>query len=151
MSKAVIDTLRALFERDLNRLHEQIESYSSESNLWIADKEITNCAGNLALHLVGNLNTFIGAVIGNTGYIRKRDLEFSLKDVPRAELLAMIDETRTIVDSSLENMDPSLMNTEYPILVFKEPRTYQHFLIHLATHLGYHLGQVNYHRRLLDN
>lgn len=146
----IIESLRALFTRDLDRLIDEIEAYQTETNIWVVDQQISNCAGNLALHLVGNLNTFIGAVIGQTGYIRQRELEFSRKDVPKSELIDMISETKAIVDQSLQDMDPPLLNTEYPIMVFKEPQTYQHFLIHLTVHLGYHLGQINYHRRLLD-
>jgi len=147
----VLGTLRALFNRDLNRLINELESYTKEENLWRVDQQITNSAGNLALHLVGNLNTFIGGEIGKTGYIRKRELEFSSKDVPRAEIIRMVSETLAIVDKALEQMDPSLLNTEYPIAVFKDPLTYQFFLLHLSSHFTYHLGQVNYHRRLLDN
>lgn len=142
--------LISLFNRDLGRLIKEVESYKNEKNLWIEDGNISNCGGNLALHLVGNLKTFIGATIGNTGYVRQRELEFSQKDVPRDQLITMINETKAIVEKALSDMDSSLLDQEYPILVFKAPQTYQHFLVHLATHLGYHLGQVNYHRRLLD-
>jgi len=148
--KEIIGTLCALFNRDLNRLINELESYSKEENLWIVDQQITNTAGNLALHLVGNLNTFIAGAIGKSGYIRKRDEEFSLKDVPRAELIQMINDTKEAVDKALSEMDPTLLNEEYPIAVFKDPLTYQFFLLHLSSHFTYHLGQINYHRRLLD-
>lgn len=144
------DTLRVLFNRDLGRLITEIESYKKEENIWRVDHQIANSGGNLALHLVGNLQTYIGGVIGNSGYVRQREMEFSQKDVPRSELIQMIEKTQKIVDQTLRQMNPSLWDKEYPVLVFKEPQTYQHFLVHLATHLGYHLGQVNYHRRLLD-
>ena len=87
------ETLIALFKRDLNKLKAEIELYKSESNLWLLEKGINNTAGNLALHLIGNLNHFIGAVLGNTGYVRQRDLEFSLKDAPIIEILKQINET----------------------------------------------------------
>ena len=114
------------------------------------DHQISNSGGNLALHLVGNLNAFIAGEIGKSGYIRQRDQEFGLRDVPRSELLKMIEDTKLAVDSALEHMDPSLLEKEYPIVVFKEPISYLLFLMHLTTHLTYHLGQINYHRRLLD-
>ena len=147
----ITDTLRTLFIRDLNRLYKEVSSYTTEGNLWKIDHEITNSGGNLALHLVGNLNSFISDEIGGSGYVRERDKEFNLKDVPIVELLKMIEDTKDGVDTALEHMDPKLLEKEYPILVFKEPQTYQHFLMHLATHLTYHLGQINYHRRLMDN
>ncbi len=148
---SIINTLRTLFSRDLNRLADEVKQYSKDANLWKVDHQITNSGGNLALHLIGNLNAYIAANIGASGYERQRPLEFSQKDVPRAEILRMIEETQIAVDRTLENINPDLLNKEYPVLVFDEPQTYQHFLMHLATHLTYHLGQVNYHRRLLDH
>jgi uncharacterized damage-inducible protein DinB len=100
--------------------------------------------------LIGNLNAFIGAVIGKSNYVRNRELEFSRKDVPRSELLNQIEDTIITVESALENLTDEDLKAEYPILVFDEKTSTEYFLIHLATHLTYHLGQINYHRRLLD-
>ncbi|MGZ3777862.1 MAG: DinB family protein, partial [Mucilaginibacter sp.] len=97
-----------------------------------------------------NTNGFIGAQIGKTGYIRQRDLEFSLKDTPRAELIKKIEDTIVMVDSVLDTITAEQFETLYPIEVFGYPMSTEYFLVHLATHLGYHLGQINYHRRLLD-
>jgi uncharacterized damage-inducible protein DinB len=146
----MIQTLKSLFTRDLHRLKREIELYQSEANLWIADRGITNPAGNLCLHLVGNLNTYIGAVLGHTGYIRHRELEFSLRNVPRSELLQKVDETLQVVLYSLDQVREEQLQEEYPLLVFDEKTSTEYFLIHLTTHLTYHLGQINYHRRLLD-
>jgi len=147
MSKKV---LRALFSRDLGRLKKEIEAYQKEENIWKIDHEISNCGGNLCLHLIGNLKTFIGAELGKTGYIRQRDLEFSLKNVPREELIAQIEDTLRIVDQTLKNLDSEELEKEYPILVLPEKTSTGFFLPYLTTHLAYHLGQVNYHRRFLD-
>jgi hypothetical protein len=144
------ETLKSLFNRDLNKLKVEIESYQKESNIWLVAEGISNSAGNLSLHLVGNINGFIGAQMGKTGYIRQRDLEFSLKDVPRAELIQKIEETILVVDVVLDTITTKQFEALYPIEVFGHPMTTEYFLIHLATHLGYHLGQINYHRRLLD-
>ena len=146
----VTATLIALFTRDLSKLKKEIELYQSEKALWITDKGIANSAGNLCLHLIGNLNAFIGAVIGKSNYVRNRELEFSRKDVPRSELLNQIEDTIITVESALENLTDEDLKAEYPILVFDEKTSTEYFLIHLATHLTYHLGQINYHRRLLD-
>lgn len=145
------DTLQKLFKRDLEKLKLEISLYKDEKNLWVIDKNILNSAGNLCLHLVGNLNTYIGAEIGKTGYVRNRDLEFSQKDVPQQELIRMIEATISVVEDGLNKLNEDDLEKEYPLLVFKEKTTTGFFLIHLAVHLGYHLGQVNYHRRLLDN
>jgi uncharacterized damage-inducible protein DinB len=124
--------------------------YTKEENLWITEKNISNTAGNLCLHISGNLNHFIGKQLGGTDYIRDRALEFSAKNVAKASLLEGIEETIEMVEETFGKMDPSILNTTYPIEVFGEPVTTGYFLAHLATHLSYHLGQINYHRRLLD-
>jgi uncharacterized damage-inducible protein DinB len=146
----LIQSLKILFQRDLKKLKLEIESYQDEKKIWITDKRIPNSAGNLCLHLIGNLNSYIGAEFGKTGYVRNRELEFSQKDIPRIELIKKIDETIMIVANSLDKIKNEQLNEEYPILVFSEKTTTEYLLIHLATHLAYHLGQVNYHRRLLD-
>jgi uncharacterized damage-inducible protein DinB len=146
----VLKTLNTFFQRDLVQLAVEIDAYRNESNLWVVEKEITNCGGNLCLHLIGNLNAFIGAALGGSGYIRQRELEFSQKNVPKKELLRRIQETATILEQTLEQLKEEDLNKDYPLIVFKEKMTTGFFLMHLATHLTYHLGQINYHRRLLD-
>ncbi|MDI5897556.1 DUF1572 family protein [Flavobacterium yafengii] len=146
----LIESLKTLFNRDLIKLKNEIESYQNESDIWKIQKGIANSAGNLCLHLVGNLNTYIGAEFGKTGYIRNRPLEFSLKDIPRAELLSKIEETIVVVDNALNSISEVELKKEYPLLVFKDKTSTEFMLIHLTTHLAYHLGQINYHRRLLD-
>ncbi|WDF56206.1 DinB family protein [Mucilaginibacter sp. KACC 22063] len=145
------DTLKTLFIRDLEKLKEELELYSNEGNIWIVDKAIPNSAGNLTLHLVGNLNTYIGAVLGNTGYIRNRPEEFSLKYIPRQELISKLESTISMIGTVLSNITEEQITAEYPQLINDQKVSTEYFLTHLATHLSYHLGQVNYHRRLLDN
>jgi hypothetical protein len=146
-----IQALRTLFSRDLNKLKAEVNSYVNEDKLWIVSEGISNCGGNLCLHLIGNLNTFIGAELGNSGYIRQRKLEFSQKDVPKSTLILQIENTIRIVDNTLDKLSEEDLKKEYSIVVFKEKMTIGYFLMHLATHLTYHLGQINYHRRLLDH
>jgi Protein of unknown function (DUF1572) len=143
-------TLQTLYRRDLEKLRQEIEAYKSEENLWSIDKDVTNSAGNLTLHLIGNLNHFIGAEIGKSGYIRQRDLEFSTKNLPRNELFQIIDKTIIIVENAIDAMNEEDFAANYPINVFGNEMTTAWFLIHLSTHLAYHLGQINFHRRLLD-
>lgn len=146
-----IETLKVLFTRDLIRLRKEIELYNNENNLWRVEKNIANSAGNLCLHLIGNLNTYIGKEIGKKDYVRNRELEFSLKYVSRTELLDKIDEAIQMINKSLDKLDENTLKNEYPILVFEDKTSIEYMLIHLATHLSYHLGQINYHRRLIDN
>ncbi len=142
--------LVALYDRDLKNLKREIESYRSDSQIWKVSEGINNSGGNIFLHLMGNLNTFFGAVYGNTGYIRDRPSEFSSKDIPREKLLQMLDEIHPIVLSVLEKFPIEKLTDIYPIKIFEEEKTNGYIFIHLETHLAYHLGQVNYHRRLLE-
>lgn len=146
----ITESIQSLFARDLNKLRTEIDAYSDEKNIWKTDKNISNSAGNLCLHLVGNLSHFVGAILGKSGYVRTRELEFSLKDVPRAELIQQIESTTEIVNSSLGQLSAEEFMKEYPLEPFGYPMTTEYFLIHLFGHLSYHLGQINYHRRLLD-
>jgi uncharacterized damage-inducible protein DinB len=145
-----IETLKTLFNRDLNKLKLEIGSYQNESKIWSIDKNISNSAGNLCLHLIGNLNTYIGAQIGKTNYIRNRELEFSQKDIPQAVLIAKIESTIVVVNEALEQLTDQELKNEYPLLVFETKTSTEFLLIHLTTHLAYHLGQINYHRRLVN-
>lgn len=142
-------SIAKVMSRHLNQLKAEIDGYDSEADLWIKRGEIANTAGNLCLHICGNLQYFIGTNLGHTGYVRKRDEEFSKTNVPKKELLALIETTQKVVSNSLEELDESTLMENYPVQVFAEPMTTEYFLIHLTAHLSYHLGQINYHRRLL--
>jgi uncharacterized damage-inducible protein DinB len=144
----ITDTLQNLYERDLSKLKEEIGLYANEVDLWKTDGEITNSAGNLTLHLIGNLRHFFGAVLGDTGYVRDREKEFSDGGVSLEELLAGIDQAAADVNLTLGKLSAGDLAALYPIEVFGHPMTTEYFVIHLATHLNYHLGQINYHRRL---
>jgi len=144
------ESLQSLYTRDLNKLKLEIESYQNEESIWKTDKSISNSAGNLCLHLVGNLNHFIGAQLGNSGYIRNRELEFSLKNVPRAKLIEKVEDTLKAVTSTLDTLSSEDLKKDYPLEALGYTMTTEYFLIHLFGHLSYHLGQINYHRRLLD-
>jgi uncharacterized damage-inducible protein DinB len=146
----ITEVLNAIFKRELLKLKTEIESYHQESNLWRIEKSIANSGGNLCLHLIGNLNTYIGATLGQTGYVRNRDAEFTLKNIPREDLIKKIEATIQVIDKVLPTITREQLDKEYPMIVLKEPTSTEFFLVHLATHLTYHLGQINYHRRLID-
>lgn len=146
----MINTLLQLFQRDLEKLKTEISSFKDEQKIWVISAEVKNSAGNLCLHLCGNLQHFIGAVLGKSGYVRNRDSEFSRKDVSIRELVAEIETTTQIVEKTLKELKEEELSKTFPINVFGFEMTTEFFLIHLTTHLNYHLGQINYHRRLLD-
>jgi hypothetical protein len=141
--------LSTQFERGLAMLKTELLAYEDEGKIWALAPGISNSAGNLALHLIGNLNNFIGAALGNTGYVRNRDAEFTTKDVSREKIIADIDEVIGIVKSTAGALTPAQLEEIYPEDKWKDPVTVHHLLLHLLTHLSYHLGQVNYHRRLI--
>lgn len=146
----ITNALMVLFERDLQRLQTEIELYKAEENLWLVQAGIGNSAGNLCLHLLGNLSHFIGAMLGNTGYIRHREDEFTLKNIPRQDLITQIENCKLIVKKTLSGLTAADLEKEFPQQVFDSSINTEMMLTHLATHLTYHLGQINYHRRLLD-
>ena len=139
-------TFLPIFRRNLEHLKRELEAYDDESDLWTTPGSISNSAGTLALHLVGNLNHFIGTKLGGTGYVRDRDAEFSQRGVPRARMLRSIDDTIDMLESVLPEVDEARLaeTTETP---FGDSVPWAQWLTHLTGHLGYHLGQLSYHRR----
>lgn len=144
------EALKSLFVRDLQKLKQEIASYKNESTIWMIEESISNSAGNLCLHLIGNLNAYIGIGLAKTDYIRNRELEFSLKNIPRTTLIKNIEETITVVENGLDGLNDEQMKDNFPIIIWEKETGMTYTLIHLTTHLNYHLGQINYHRRLLD-
>jgi hypothetical protein len=141
--------LLQLYRRDLDKLITELEAYPTEAALWRVAGEIKNSAGNLTLHLVGNLNLFIGVKLGNSDFVRDRDAEFALRDVPRADLVQKLRQTITMLETTLPTLTSAVLEETYPLEVLGYPMSTQYFLIHLYGHLNYHLGQVNNHRRLV--
>lgn len=142
--------LISLFARDIQRLHDEITAYTAPADLWKLDGQISNSAGNLAIHLCGSLNHFIGAVLGNSGYVRTRDAEFKVKDVPQQEILERILAMKQTVIATLERLPEEDLEKTYPLEPLGYPMTTGYFLVHITGHVNYHLGQINYHRRLLS-
>lgn len=147
---STIEALIRIFEKDLNKLEEEMKLYPDEASLWKVGPGIKNPGGNLCLHLCGNLQHFFGTVLGQSGYKRNRDYEFAAKDVPISEIIKEIQHSRRAVLSVLDKMRPEDLEKEYPVVVFEKPMTTAYFVVHLAGHLNYHVGQINYHRRLLS-
>ena len=136
------------FDRFLDQLKTELLAYEKEEMLWETAGEIKNSGGNLAYHLVGNLNYYIGSALGNRDYVRDRPLEFTIRDVPREKLLKMIDATKDMIREVLQSRID--LEKAYPKGYFRDAEgTIGFLLLRLVTHLSYHVGQVNYHRRLI--
>jgi hypothetical protein len=143
----LLRSIASIFERDLGTLRREVEAYSDERDLWIRVPGITNVGGNLVLHLAGNLQHYVGTVLGRTGYVRDRPAEFARRDVPRAELIGEIEAARKAVMTSLRG--PIDLEAEFPESILGMRVRTGDYLVHLATHFAYHLGQLDYHRRVV--
>lgn len=143
------DWITNVITRELKALRREIESYPNEAALWEIPPGIANPGGNLALHLAGNLQYFLGNVLGKTGYVRNRDAEFADRDVPRADLLREIDNAIAAVELGMSKISEADLSKPYPEKVGGVSSSTGAFLAHFATHLAYHLGQVDYHRRIM--
>ncbi len=139
----------ALFTRDLARLARQLDAFD-DAHLWQVMPGVTNAAGNLMLHLNGNLRTYIGLRIGDVPYIRDRPREFGATNVPKAEIAADLAGLATLIPQVLAAVTPERWDELFPENVLGTPLSNRHFVIHLYGHLNYHLGQIDYLRRVLS-
>lgn len=137
--------LISLFTRDLRRVAQEVLAFPTDASLWQTAPGVTNSAGNLALHLEGNLREYIGRQLGGIAYTRQRPLEFSTTGLTRAEVAARIDAVREAVIPSLASAD---LDATFPENVLGQPLATRHFVLHLLGHLSYHLGQIDYLRRI---
>jgi hypothetical protein len=149
MPVALAADLAAMLDRDLRTLRRELEAYPDERQIWQPVTGLANTAGTLALHLAGNLQHYVGACWGGTGYVRNRDAEFARRDVPRAELIAEIERARAAVAAGLGAVGPGELDAEYPELIGGCRVRAGDYLVHTAVHLAYHLGQVDSHRRVV--
>lgn len=138
-----------LIGRELGALRKELLAYEDERDIWLTPAGIANSAGTLTLHIVGNLRHFVGSVLGRSGYVRRRDAEFSARDVPLAELLDEIERARKDVARALDHVTPEVLEARFPAPLGGMYVQSAEFLVHLLSHLAYHLGQVDYHRRVV--
>jgi len=145
----VLSAIAALVDRDLRALRREVEAYPDDDSLWRTVPGITNVGGTLALHLTGNLQHYFGATLGGTGYTRDRNAEFARRDVPRSELLREIEAARAAVRAGVSRISDQGLSSVFPETVGGVRVQTGEYLIHLATHFAYHLGQLDYHRRMV--
>ncbi len=143
-----IDNIRRCILRDLASFEAELDSFADDALVWAMHPQIPNTTGTLVLHICGNLRHFIGATLGATGYVRDRDAEFSTRNLARQELLVLLHATRDEVDATLRGLSPVHLDEIYPLEVGGTSLTTGLMLAHLATHLAYHLGQADIHRRI---
>jgi hypothetical protein len=145
----LVSTVAAILDRDLRAARRELEAYPDERQIWRAVPGVPNSAGTLALHLAGNLQHYIGALLGHTGYVRDRPAEFALRDVPRAELLQGLETARSVVGSVLARLRDEDLPKQLPEIITGVRVDTEEYLVHLLVHLAYHLGQMDVHRRVV--
>jgi uncharacterized damage-inducible protein DinB len=137
------------FERDLDKLIEEISLFKNENDIWKTKEDINNSAGNLVVHLLGNLNHFIGKTLGKTDFVRNRDEEFSVKDIPREKLIADLNELKETIKNTLPQLSSEDLKKDFPLQIRDQTFSTENMLTFLLAHLNYHLGQLNYLRRMM--
>lgn len=142
-------TLRVLLTRELRAVRRELEAYPDDASIWRSVPGVPNTGGTLALHVAGNIRHFVGAIVGRDGYVRDREAEFARRDVPRSELIAGIDAAITAVERAMRSADDRVAGGAFPEPIAKRRVGASDFLIHLVAHLAYHLGQMDYHRRIV--
>jgi hypothetical protein len=135
--------------RELATVRDQLLAYPSTKAIWELPPGLPNSAGTLALHIAGNLRWFIGAQLGGSGYVRDREYEFAARDVERDELVRHVEAAADEVTRALAMLDDSRMDEPFPLEVGGVRLPVGRFIGHLAVHLAYHLGQLDYHRRIV--
>lgn len=139
-----------IYLRDIQKLHDEIQAYPSDESLWLLKDGIKNSGGNLCLHLVGSLQHFIGATLGHNGYVRNREKEFSEKGLTKHELIVKLHAAQAMLQTVLPKLTHADLEKEFPF-DFMGKRTTNWYLNQFLVHLHYHLGQLNYHRRLISS
>ena len=145
----LVAAVAAILDRDLQALAREVAAYPDERALWETPPGVLNSSGTLALHLTGNIRHFLGAVLGDTGFVRDRPAEFSARDVPRTVILNQIEEARAAVRAAAARAGDEIESRDFPEVVSGLRVATGEYLIHLVSHFAYHLGQVDYHRRMV--
>jgi hypothetical protein len=142
--------LADFYERDIRKLIEEVNLFKNEDDLWKTQGAVKNSCGNLVLHIAGGLNHLVGATLAQTAYVRHRDQEFSRKGIARKDLVAQLEELIPMINKTINALTPEQLEAEYPIYFDKPKTSTSYVLLQLLLHLNYHLGQVNYLRRVVE-
>jgi uncharacterized damage-inducible protein DinB len=145
----LVAAVAAILDRDLQALAREVAAYPDERALWETPSGVMNSGGTLAVHLAGNIRHYFGAKLAGTGYVRDRPAEFASRDVPRATILAQIEEARAAVRAAAARTTDERLGEDYPEVIAGVRVATGEYLVHLVSHFAYHLGQLDYHRRVV--
>jgi len=139
------------YERDINKLIAELQVYEQDEEIWTTNEGIKNSAGHLSQHLIGNLNTYIGQAIGKIPYERNREAEFGQVRYQRSQLVELLKDTLSRIRQALSSLKETDLANQFPpeVLFLAEKQSVAFVLTHLLAHLSWHMGQINYHRRLI--
>lgn len=143
------EPIRQCIQRELRSLRRELNAYPDDASVWALAPGIKNAGGTLFLHLAGNLQHFIGAVLGGTGYVRHRDAEFSRRDVSRVAIARELDAASVAVDTGFSKLTDRVLAADFPEQIGGVTFTTGSWLVQIAVHLSFHLGQIDYHRRIV--
>ena len=141
--------VQAILLRELATTRRTVEAYPDDASLWAQPAGLPNAGGTLVLHIAGNIQHYLGAVLGKSGYRRDRDAEFARRDVPRATMLAELDAAARAVERGIAALSDETLAAPDPEAISGRTYITGDYLVHLATHLAYHVGQLDYHRRVV--
>lgn len=141
--------LSLLLQRELATFERELDLFPDDAGVWRRAPGIANSAANLALHVAGNLQYYVGAVLGGTGYVRDREREFGLTEGTRESVKAELRAAARAVRTVLPRLPEGTLSAEYPEPVNGVRLGTDRFLMHLCAHAAYHLGQASNARRAL--
>jgi len=144
-----IETVRTLLTRELEAFAREIELLPDDDTLWKVAGGVTNSCGNLALHVAGNLQAYVGCVLGGSDYVRDREREFSTRSGSREAVVAELRRAAAAIDTALRGLDPARLDEPFPVALGSVQPRIGVLLLHLLSHTGFHLGQAGYLRRIL--
>jgi hypothetical protein len=145
----LIEIVRIQICRELDGFVREIDAFPDDDSVWVVVPGITNSAGTLALHVSGNLQHYVGHVLGGSSYVRARSREFSHRGSSRAELVADLRTASAVVTEALSRVSAAQLDADYPEPLGGHTINTAQFLVHLGAHLACHLGQAGYLRRVV--
>ena len=152
MQTDVAELVRKALIEELETLRDEVRQAAeslTDQQLWQKPIEPGNSVGNLILHLTGNLNHFVGAQLGGSGYVRDREREFSDSErLPRQSLLANLDKAVATFRKIVSGLNADQLAATHPTEKFGSVLK---TLVHLVAHFALHRGQVSYILRMIKS
>jgi uncharacterized damage-inducible protein DinB len=134
------------YYRDLTRRVHALCEELSEEQFWTRPYVYGNSLGHLTLHVIGNLNYYIGAQIADTGYVRDRPREFTETSPPaKDEVLKQLDQVVDLVVETIEAQTVESWSEKYEAVgaadIVKDRFS---IFLNCAAHFQHHIGQMIY-------